>query len=77
MVEKKSKVKEMSAEEATKKMVQMVEEQEVSQEQREKTRLIEELEAAEKAGKKVLVEEGVVEEKTEAQIALDNWVPKT
>ncbi len=67
----------MNPVEASQEMVKMVTEQETDTENREKLRLIEELEAAEKAGKKILTDEGIMEEKSEAQLALDKWVPKT
>lgn len=69
--------KEMDAVEASKKMEEMVEQKETQKEEKEKKRIIEELEAAEKAGKKITDEEIVREELTEAQKALDRWVPKT
>jgi small subunit ribosomal protein S5 len=78
MAEKKKITKaEMNPVEASQEMVKMVTEQEADTEKREKLRLIEELEAAEKAGKKILSDEGLVEERSEAQVALDKWVPKT
>ena len=59
-------------------MIKMVEEQQAQKDQNEKTRIIEELEKAEKAGKK-LTEEAVISEyiRTPAQVILESWTPKT
>jgi small subunit ribosomal protein S5 len=59
-------------------MIKMVEDQEAKKSESEKSRIIEELEKAEKAGKKI-TEDAIVEEavRTKDQIALDSWVPKT
>lgn len=82
MVEKKVKIetvkKELSAEEAAKEMERLVEKKEMEKETAEKSRIIEELEAAEKAGKKIS-EDSIIQEteRTAEQIALDRWTPKT
>jgi small subunit ribosomal protein S5 len=71
--------KELTAVEAAKEMEKIVEAKENEVEARTKTRIIEELEAAEKAGKKI-TEESIIGEdvrRTKEDIALDNWVPKT
>jgi small subunit ribosomal protein S5 len=71
--------KELTETEAAAEMEKIVEAKETEVNQREKTRIIEELEAAEKAGKKI-TEEAVIDEavkRTKDDIALDNWVPKT
>jgi len=59
-------------------MIKMVEEKEAKKDAAEKSRIIEELEKAEKAGKKI-TEETIAEEavRTKEQIELDKWVPKT
>ncbi len=59
-------------------MIKMVEEKETKKDQAEKSRIIEELEKAEKAGKKI-TEDAMVEEviRTKEQVQLDKWLPKT
>lgn len=75
MVAKKQTKAELEAAESAKKMIEMVSKQETEKDSREKQRLIEELEAAEKAGKAITEEEVI--ERTPEEIALDSWVPKT
>jgi small subunit ribosomal protein S5 len=71
--EKQNKDKELAEQ-----MIKIVEEKETQKDQKEKARIIEELEKAERAGKKI-TEEAIIEEsvRTPAQIALGKWVPKT
>jgi small subunit ribosomal protein S5 len=59
-------------------MIKMVEEKEAKKDAAEKSRIIEELEKAEKAGKKI-TEDAIIDEavRTKDQIQLDKWVPKT
>lgn len=72
------KEKQNTDKEVAEQMIKMVDEKETQREQKEKTRIIEELEKAEKAGKKI-TEEAIIEEtiRSPAQIALGSWVPKT
>lgn len=70
--------KELSAVEASKIMAEIVDKKETEKEAKEKLRIIEELEAAQKSGKKISEEGVVVEIITRGErSSVDNWVPKT
>ncbi len=72
------KEKQNEAKEVAEQMIKMVDEKETQKDQKEKARIIEELEKAERAGKKI-TEDAIIEEsvRSPAQIALDKWTPKT
>jgi small subunit ribosomal protein S5 len=72
------KEKQNEAKEIAEQMIKMVDEKETQKDQKEKARIIEELEKAEKAGKKI-TEDAIIEEsvRTPAQVALEKWTPKT
>jgi len=78
MVKEIKQKEDLKAIEAAKEMEKIVEEQQTQKDLKEKTRIIEELEKAEKAGKKI-TEDAIVGEaiKTQSQVMLDSWVPKT
>ncbi|MEI7719068.1 MAG: hypothetical protein WCI72_04325 [archaeon] len=69
---------EQKAKIASEEMIKIVEEQQSKKDQTEKTRIIEELEKAERAGKKI-TEEAIISEavRSPTQVALESWVPKT
>jgi small subunit ribosomal protein S5 len=75
MVEKNNNI---DAKKASEEMIKLVDEQKEKVEQKEKLRIIEELERAEKAGKKI-TEDAVVGEtlRSPTRVALDSWMPKT
>jgi len=69
---------EQDAKIASEEMIKLVDEQQAKKDQTEKTRIIEELEKAERAGKKI-TEEAIISEavRSPTQVALESWVPKT
>lgn len=75
----KAKIDNKEEKAVSEEMIKLVETKEKEVEDRTKKLIIEELEAAEKAGKKI-TEESIIGEdvrRTKEDIALDNWVPKT